>query len=86
MSTVSGQAVGMWVAQTVRDLYWCAVLKFMRDLYLTTPSDTGMLAILGSLEPMCQKELLLEDGTRESHFLLDPRGGAGQTGDLQEPL
>jgi hypothetical protein len=42
----------------------------MRDFYLTTPSAAGMLAILGRLEPMCQKELLLEDGTRESHFFL----------------
>ncbi len=50
------------VDDILRDLYWCVVLKFMRDLYLTTPSAAGMLAMLGSLEPMSNhKEHLLED-------------------------
>ncbi len=34
------------------DMYVCALGKFHRDLYLTTPSDAGMRSMLGSLEPM----------------------------------
>jgi hypothetical protein len=86
----SGQAVGMWVAQelqeigllvaladdTVRDLYWCAVLKFMRDLYLTAPSAAGMLAILGRLEPGNVPEGAPPRGWYEgiALFSCDPRG------------
>jgi hypothetical protein len=31
---------------TVADLYWCGVLKFQRDLLLTTPSDVAMSVML----------------------------------------
>ena len=70
------QEIGLLVAladDTMRDLYWWLSSNSC-DLYLTTPSAAGMLAILGSREPMCQKELLLEDGTRESHFFLATLG------------
>ena len=32
---------------TARDLYWCAVLKFLRELFLTTPSEEAMGELLG---------------------------------------
>ncbi len=48
-------------ASAVRDLYWCAVLKFL----LATPSDAAMAAMLGILEPMCQPEEVLEIGAME---------------------
>ena len=73
------RAGGTWVRQpaeeisllvaladdTVRDLYLCAVLKFLRDLLLTTPSDQAMTEMLGILEQMCQKEEVLEIGATE---------------------
>ena len=56
------------------DLYVCAILKFLRDLYLlcdlylATPSDAGMTTMLGHLEPMCHKEQVLErTSTVEMH-------------------
>ena len=45
---------------TVRDLYLCPVLKFLRDLLMTTPSDLTMTVMLGILEDMCPKEEVLE--------------------------
>jgi hypothetical protein len=47
---------------TVADLYWCGVLKFQRDLLLTTPSDVAMSVMLRILKPMCQLEEVLEIG------------------------
>ena len=38
------------------------MLKFLLDLLLTTPSDLVMTEMLGILEPMCQKEEVLEIG------------------------
>ncbi len=68
--TCSFHISGTWVLQvvqeitltaaladdTTRDLYWCAVLKFMRSLFLTTPTDAVMAGMLGVFEPMCNKE------------------------------
>jgi hypothetical protein len=47
----------------MRDLYWCAVLKFMCTLFLATPTESVMVGMLGILEPMCSKEEVLEIGT-----------------------
>jgi hypothetical protein len=52
-----------WLAdEAMRDLYWCAVLKFMRTLLLTTPTDAAMAGMLGVLEPMCNKDEVEEIG------------------------
>ena len=53
----------------IRELYWCVVLKFQRDLLLTTPSDTVMTAMIGILEPMCQLEEVLEIGATHEEEL-----------------
>jgi hypothetical protein len=59
--TCSIKTGGTWVRQlpkeiglmqvmqddTARDLYWCAVLKFLRELFLTTPSEEAMGELLG---------------------------------------
>ena len=68
---------GMWVRQlhkaiglmqviqddTTRDLYWCVVLKFLREFFLTTPSEEAIGELLGFLEPMCDDEVVHEYGT-----------------------
>jgi hypothetical protein len=46
-----------------RDMYWCAVLKFLCDLLLTTPSEEAMTELLGFLEPMCDSEEVHEIGS-----------------------
>jgi hypothetical protein len=46
--------------EVARDLYVCAILKFLRDLYLATPCDVGMTKMLGRLEPICQGEQVME--------------------------
>ena len=45
-----------------RDIYWCAFLKFLRKLLLTTPTEAVMTELLGFLEPWCDDEQVLEDG------------------------
>ena len=74
--TCSIKTGGTWVRQlakeiglmqvmqddTTRDLYWCAVLRFLRRLFLTTPSEAAMEELLGILEPMCDDELVHEWG------------------------
>ena len=45
---------------SVCDMYVCDLDKFHHDLYLTTPSDAGMRSMLGSLEPTCHEEEVLE--------------------------
>ena len=57
----------------LRDIFWCAVLKFMRKLFLTTPSAAGMQELMGILEPMCQGEEVLEIG--ESQEEQEERAG-----------
>ena len=53
---------------TVHDMYVGALGKFHSDLYLTTPSDAGMISMLVSLEPMCMGEEVLErNATVEEH-------------------
>jgi hypothetical protein len=52
----------------VRDLCWCAVLKFLRTLFLASPSDAAMAAMLGILEPMRQQEDM-QIGDLIAHFL-----------------
>jgi hypothetical protein len=57
------QEIGLLMAlanDTMRDLYWCAVLKFQRELLLATPSDAVMTAML---EPMCHLEEVLKIGS-----------------------
>jgi hypothetical protein len=51
------------VDDNTRDLYWCAVLKFLRDLLLVTPSEESMTELLGFLQPMCDREKVLEIGS-----------------------
>ncbi len=51
---------------STRDLYWCAVLKFLCRLFLTIPSEATMEELLGILEPMCDGELVHEFGASES--------------------
>ena len=54
--------------EDVCDMYVCALGEFHRDLYLDTPSDVGMTSMLGSLEPMCMGEEVLERNvTIEEH-------------------
>ena len=48
---------------TPRDIYWCVFLKFLRNLILTTPTETAMTELLGFLDPWCDGEDVLEDGT-----------------------
>ena len=52
----------MLADDTTRDLYWCAILKFLRVLLLTTPSEAVMEELVGILEPMCDDELVHEFG------------------------
>jgi len=57
------QEVGLLAAledKVTRDLYVCGILKFMRDLYHATPSDLGMTAMLGRLEPVSLGERVEE--------------------------
>ena len=65
---------GVWVPQppeeigllealedkVVRDVYVCGILKFLCDLYHATPSDLGMTAMLGRLEPVSLGERVEE--------------------------
>jgi hypothetical protein len=48
---------------STRDLYWCVVLKFLRDLLLATPSEEAMTELLGFLEPMWNGEEVQEIGS-----------------------
>jgi hypothetical protein len=71
---------GTWVLQPVaeigladvladpalRDIFWCATLKFMRTLFLATPSAAGMEDLMGFLEPMSQGEEVLEIGQSQA--------------------
>ena len=57
------QEVGLLAAledKLTRDLYVCGILKFMCDLYHATPSDLGMTAMLGRLEPVSLGERVEE--------------------------
>jgi len=57
------QEVGLLAAledKLTRDLYVCGMLKFMCDLYHATPSDLGMTAMLGRLEPVSLGERVEE--------------------------
>ena len=58
------EEIGLLVAlpdDNVRDLHLCAVLKFLCDLLLATPSDQVMTEIL--FEQMCNLEEVLKIGS-----------------------